>query len=150
MALLALGLTGFAVLLIPHAAFVTAVLPPSVAFAIGLPAVFVASTAPAVHAAPPDQTGAASGLVNTTQRVGAALGVTALLVAADAWTRGNGGDIDALADGLRLGFAGAATLAMLGVVCALTLFTPSKRDRFGRDEHGGDLPTGDSAGEHVR
>jgi EmrB/QacA subfamily drug resistance transporter len=125
MGLLALGLAGYALLLKPGAGFLTAVLPPSIVFAIGLPAVFVASTAPAVRAAPPDQTGAASGLVNTTQRVGAALGVTGLLIAADTWTRGHGGTADpaALAAGLRLGFAGAATLAALGVGCALAMLT---------------------------
>jgi EmrB/QacA subfamily drug resistance transporter len=125
MGLLALGLAGYALLLKPGAGFLTAVLPPSIAFAIGLPAVFVASTAPAVHAAPPDQTGAASGLVNTAQRVGAALGVTGLLIAADAWTRGHGGKADptALAAGLRLGFAGAAALAAVGIGCALTMLT---------------------------
>ena len=128
MGLLVLGLAGYAVLLQPGAGYLTAVLPPSIAFGIGLPAVFVASTIPAVHAAPPDQTGAASGLVNTAQRVGAALGVTALLLAADAWTRNHGGPTDttALADGLRLGFAGAALLAATGITCALTLLPPDR------------------------
>jgi hypothetical protein len=37
MSLLAVGLAGYAVLLKPGAGFVTAVLPPSIAFAIGLP-----------------------------------------------------------------------------------------------------------------
>jgi hypothetical protein len=40
-----------------------------------------------------------------------------------AWTRGHGGKADptALAAGLRLGFAGAAALAALGIGCALTM-----------------------------
>lgn len=125
MGLLATGMAAFALLLHPGAGFLTAVLPPSIVFAIGLPAVFVGSTAPAVHAAPEEATGAASGLVNTTQRVGAALGVTGLLIAAQRWTSTHGGpgDTTALADGLRLGLAAAAALAALGIVCALVMLT---------------------------
>ncbi|WP_223167978.1 MFS transporter [Nonomuraea sp. SYSU D8015] len=124
MGLLAAGLTGYALLLHPGAGYLTAVLPPSLVFAAGLPAVFVGSTASAVRAAPKEHTGAASGLLNTAQRLGAALGVTGLLLAASAWTaaRGGTGDPQALADGLRLGFGGAAALAVLGVGCAVSLF----------------------------
>lgn len=121
MALMAAGLAGYAVLLSPGAGFASAVLLPGLLFAAGLPAVFVGATTPAVRAAPDDQTGAASGLVNTAQRVGAAVGVTGLLLAAQAWTSAAGGGPAALADGLRIGMAGAATLAVVGVVCALAL-----------------------------
>lgn len=122
--LIAAGLAGYALLLAPGARYLTAVLAPSVLFAVGLPTAFVASTAPAVQAVPAHQTGATSGLVNTAQRVGSAFGVTGLLLLAEAWTRHHGGDAapQALATGLRLGFAGAAGLAALGVLCALTLF----------------------------
>ncbi|MEV4364879.1 MFS transporter [Nonomuraea sp. NPDC049625] len=120
MGLLATGLAAFALLLTPQAGFWTAVLPASVVFGVGLPAVFVGSTAPAVRAAPKDATGAASGLVNTFQRVGAALGVTAALVASQSWAGSHGG---ALADGLRLALAGAALVAVAGVACALAMLT---------------------------
>ena len=123
MTLLALGLAGFALLLAPGASYLLGVFPPSILFAIGLPAVFVGSTAPALRATPPALTGAAAGLVNTAQRIGAALGVTGLLILADTWTRTHGGasNTAALATGLRLGFAGAAALAALGAISALTL-----------------------------
>ncbi|MFW5419821.1 MFS transporter [Nocardiopsis sp. CNT-189] len=121
MALLAAGLAGHAALLQPGAGYLTAVLPSALLIGAGLPAVFVAATAPAVRAAGDDLTGAASGLVNTAQRVGAALGVTGLLLAADAWAGSAGGGTAAVADGLRLGLAGAAALAVAGVLCALLL-----------------------------
>ncbi|GAA3137619.1 DHA2 family efflux MFS transporter permease subunit [Planomonospora alba] len=117
MGLLALGLTGYAVLLRPGAGFLTAVLPPGLVFAAGLPAVFVGSTASAVRAAPEEQKGAASGLLNTAQRLGAALGVTGVLLLSAAWTASHGDT----AGGLRIGFAVAAGLAVLGVVCALAM-----------------------------
>ncbi len=125
MFLVALGLAGYAILLHPGASYLTAVLPASLIFAAGLPAVFVGSTAPAVRSAPENQQGAASGLVNTAQRLGAALGLTALLMASAAWTdnRGSGDGATALADGLRLGFAGAAAIAVLGILCALAMGT---------------------------
>lgn len=129
MGLLATGLAGFALLLHPGAGFVTAVLVPSIVFGVGLPAVFVGSTAPALAAAPSELTGAASGLVNTAQRVGASLGVTGLLLTAQTWSDAHGGSESALAQGLRLGFAGAAALAALGVVCALVMLT-SNRDEL--------------------
>lgn len=93
-------------------------------FAVGLPAVFVGSTASAIRAAPADRQGAASGLLNTTQRVGAALGLTGALPAAATWT-GTGTDV---AGGLRVGFAIAAGLAVLGIVCALVMFTRRSAD----------------------
>jgi EmrB/QacA subfamily drug resistance transporter len=124
MGLLASGLTGYALFLHPGAGFLTVVLPFSIAFAMGLPAVFVGSTASAVRAAPADQQGAASGLLNTAQRVGAALGLTGVLLAAAAWT-GSSGDV---AGGLRAGFAIAAGLAVLGIVCGLVMFTRRNAD----------------------
>ncbi|TYB62245.1 MFS transporter [Nonomuraea sp. PA05] len=119
MSLLGFALAGYALFLHAGAGFLTVVLPFSVAFAVGLPAVFVGSTASAVRAAPADQQGAASGLLNTAQRVGAALGLTGVLLAAAAWT---GPEAD-IAGGLRVGFAIAAGLAALGTVCALVMFT---------------------------
>ncbi|MFI7444721.1 MFS transporter [Nonomuraea indica] len=128
MGLLMLGLAGYALLLHPAAGFLTAVLPPGLAFAVGLPAVFVASTSPAVRAAPEDQKGAASGLLNTAQRLGAALGVTGALMTSAAWTASRDGAASALADGLRAGFAVAAGLAALGILCALLMFTRRRAD----------------------
>ncbi|MEV0143838.1 MULTISPECIES: MFS transporter [unclassified Nonomuraea] len=119
MGLLGSGLTGYAIFLHPSAGFLTVVLPFSIVFAMGLPAVFIGSTASAVRAAPADQQGAASGLLNTAQRVGAALGLTGVLLAAAAWT-GSSGDV---AGGLRVGFAIAAGLAVLGIICGLVMFT---------------------------
>lgn len=128
MGLLALGLAGYALLLHPGAGYLIAVLPSSVLFATGLPAVFVGSTASAVRVAPEEHKGTASGLLNTAQRLGAALGVTGVLLASAAWTASHETSVNAVADGLRIGFAVAAGLAVLGVLCALVMFTRRRVD----------------------
>ncbi len=71
-----------------------------------------------------DHHGAASGLLNAGQQVGAALGPTGVLPAAAAW-------IDSHADvvgGRKVGFTIAAGIALLGIVRALVLFTRREAD----------------------
>ncbi|MFJ3670314.1 MFS transporter [Streptomyces sp. NPDC090106] len=123
MTLVAVGTAGLAAGLHPGATYATAVLPASVLFAAGLPAVFVGATAPALKAVPAEHTGSASGLLNTAQRLGAALGLTALTLLATHWTARHGGTADphALSDGLRLALAGAAGLAAVGTVTTLAM-----------------------------
>ncbi|MFI2370775.1 MFS transporter [Streptomyces sp. NPDC018833] len=123
MALVAAGTAGLAAGLHPGATYATAVLPASILFATGLPAVFVGATAPALQAVPGEHTGSASGVLNTAQRLGAALGLTALPLLATHWAARHGGPSEphALSDGLRLGLAGAAALAAVGTLSALAM-----------------------------
>ncbi|WP_067548733.1 MFS transporter [Nocardia crassostreae] len=120
MALQTAGLTGYALFLTPGASYLTVILPISLVFAIGLPPVFVGATAPVLRAAPEADKGAASGVVNTVQRLGASLGLTAALIVA-----ANVGGTT----GLRIDFAVAALLAALGVVVALAWYAPRPRSR---------------------
>jgi EmrB/QacA subfamily drug resistance transporter len=101
------------------------VLPAAMIFAVGLPAVFVGSTLPAVKSVADHDTGIVSGIVNTTQRVGASVGVTMLLaVAALRSSHVSGGSRAAALDaGYRVAFWGSAALAALGVVVALGVLT---------------------------
>ncbi|MFD0578425.1 MFS transporter [Dactylosporangium darangshiense] len=110
------------------------VLPAALLLGVGLPASFVGVTAPAVTSVHPDDAGVTAGIVNTAQRIGSGLGVTAALVLASAVT----GSAGYLA-GLRAGFAAAAVLALTGCVLTLALLrtgTPTRRRRATRPRSG--------------
>jgi hypothetical protein len=79
MVLLALGLLLLARAPLPNT-YLLDVLPASLLVALGLPAVFAASNIAAVSAVEQADTGLASGLVNTTQRIGSAVGIALLSV----------------------------------------------------------------------
>ncbi|WP_119730119.1 MFS transporter [Thermomonospora amylolytica] len=105
-----------------HGSYVIDVLPAALLFGIGLPAAFVGVTVPAVTAVDKADTGIAAGIVNTAQRVGSGIGVTALLLLAASVT----GDPErpsrsAYVDGVQAGFAAASALAALGCLLTLTL-----------------------------
>ncbi|MGY2120021.1 MFS transporter [Nocardia gipuzkoensis] len=99
-----------------HTSYLIDVLPGAIVFGIGLPAAFVGVTVPAVTAVDEADRGIAAGVVNTAQRVGSGIGVTAVLLLAQTVTERAG---DSPVDGIRAGFAAAATLALLG--CLLTV-----------------------------
>ncbi|KNB50884.1 hypothetical protein AC230_20215 [Streptomyces caatingaensis] len=121
MALLATGLVLFG-MLPAGGSFVTDYLPGALIFAVGLPAVFVGSTMPAVKAVADHETGVVSAVVNTAQRVGAGLGVALLAALADERADAVGGPRrGALNEGYHLAFLGAAALAALGVLIGLWL-----------------------------
>ena len=73
--------------------------------------------------------GLASGLANTSQQIGGALGISVLAAVAAARTASLGGSGgEALAGGFRLAFAVAAVLALGAVaVVAVVLRTPAER-----------------------
>ncbi|GAA3155526.1 DHA2 family efflux MFS transporter permease subunit [Streptomyces rameus] len=124
MALMALALALMGTLP-ADAAYATRFLPAAVIFAVALPACFVGSTVPGVKAAPPERTGIVSGVINTTQRLGAGLGVAVLASVAESRTAAVGGPrADALNSGFHLAFLGAAGLAVLGLVVALAVLRP--------------------------
>lgn len=112
-----------------HGSYVVDVLPAAVVFAIGLPGAFAGVTIPAVKAVPPSETGIASGVVQTAQRVGAAFGVTGATALVAFWTAHHGGGHTAYTDGLRLAFACAAGAAALCVVIAVAVIQPPRPPR---------------------
>ncbi|WP_228811819.1 MFS transporter [Nocardia otitidiscaviarum] len=114
LALQALAL-GWLARLPEHGDYPVDVLPAAVIFGIGLPAAFVGVTAPAVEAVAETDRGIAAGTVNTAQRVGSGLGVTAVLLLAQSVTDATHDHVQ----GLRAGFAASAALALLG--CLFTL-----------------------------
>jgi predicted MFS family arabinose efflux permease len=100
--------------------YTTDVLPAALILGVGLPAAFVGVTVPAVTAVAPPDTGVTAGIVNTAQRIGAGLRVTAVLGLAVVVT---GSDIPApgYLAGLHAGFTAAAALTALGCLLTLTL-----------------------------
>lgn len=100
-----------------------ALVPASLLTGAGFGVAFVAAIVAATSSAPPQYAGAASGLLSTSQQVGGALGLAALMtLAAGRTAEATGGASGAaLAAGFRAGLAGAAGLALLGATLAAVL-----------------------------
>ncbi|WP_309617237.1 DHA2 family efflux MFS transporter permease subunit [Salinibacterium sp.] len=100
------------------ATFVAHLLAPTIVIGIGLGGAFVAGTELAVTGVSDGQAGLASGLVNTSQQIGGAIGLAVLSTVAATRTESLlavGSPVDAaLTSGFSWTFLGAATLALLG------------------------------------
>ncbi|MEV7776428.1 MFS transporter [Kitasatospora sp. NPDC086791] len=116
------------------------VLLPSVVAALGLGFSFVPVTIVAVSGVTPQESGLASGLINTTQQIGGALGLAVLSSVAHtrigellAGRQPDGPAVaDAMTEGFRLAFAVGAGFAVLGVL--ITLLAVPGADRPVRDD----------------
>ena len=108
---------------------------PSLLAAVGLGLVFVPLTIAAVAGVSAQESGLASGLINTSQQVGGALGLAILATIANSTTQdamaAAGGDQSALPAALTEGFQDAFTVgagfAILGAI--LTVVLISSRDQ---------------------
>ena len=103
----------------PHGSFVTDVLPGSLISAVGMALVFIPATMVAIGAAPPEQGGLASGIVNTTYQIGSAVGLAVMTAIATSHGAGVLGDLPALTNGFRTAFIGAAVVALAGAGLSL-------------------------------
>jgi EmrB/QacA subfamily drug resistance transporter len=106
--------------------FLTDILGPSLLGALGLGFGFVTSTIAAVSGVEPHEQGLASGLINTSQQIGGALGLAVLSTLATTRTHelmASGGTslAKALTDGFQRAFLGGATIAALGFAATLIL-----------------------------
>jgi EmrB/QacA subfamily drug resistance transporter len=103
------------------------ILGPSLLAAVGLGLSFVPVTIAAVAGVEEREAGLASGLINTAQQVGGALGLALLATVANSRTEsvlesGSGpGGIEALNEGFQSAFLAGSGLALLGVAATLTL-----------------------------
>ena len=108
------------------ATFVGSLLVPTIVIGAGLGASFIATTQLAVDSTSGSDAGLASGLVNTSQQVGGALGLAVLsTIAANRTTElmaSGTAKADALTSGFGLVFLGAAAAAVLGAI-AVTVIT---------------------------
>jgi predicted MFS family arabinose efflux permease len=126
--LTAAGLAWFAQVS-PHGSYLGDILFPSLLAAVGLGLAFVSMTVAAVAGVRPDEAGLASGLINTSQQVGGALGLAILASIAtgrtdQAMTAAGGNPAAlpaALTDGFRLAFTVGAGFAIAGALLAMVL-----------------------------
>lgn len=116
LALFAAGLAWFSRITV-DGTFLTDVLGPSLLVGAGLALSFVAVTIASVSGVPEHRHGLASGLVNTSQQIGGALGLAVLIAVAGSRTADSGGTgLVAANDGVAAALlvaAGAAALALL-------------------------------------
>lgn len=111
--------------------FLINVLPASLLAALGMALAYIPSTMTGMAGAKPEETGLASGLINTTYQIGSAIGL-AIMVAVS--TSGSGHSASQTADGMLEGFQaaflGASVVAAIAALAALVLVrsTGSQRE----------------------
>jgi EmrB/QacA subfamily drug resistance transporter len=126
MLFVAAGLLWFTQVSAPGGTYVGDVLFPSMLVAVGLGFSFVTTTIAAVTGVEPARAGLASGLINTAQQVGGALGLAITATVANSTTRdafasGERVKVVALTEGFQDAFLVCAGLALLGAFLAATL-----------------------------
>ena len=131
MLLIAAGLFWFSHVSAPGGTYVGDVLFPSMLAAVGLGFAFVPVTIAAVTGTIPDEAGLASGLINTSQQVGGALGLAVLATIStgrtdDVFAAGERSRAVALTEGFQDAFLAGAVIALVGAVLAAVLI--SSRD----------------------
>ncbi|WP_448006244.1 MFS transporter [Agromyces bauzanensis] len=99
----------------PDGSYVVDVLPASLVAALGMAIAFVPSLGTAIGAARPEETGVASGLVNTSYQIGSAVGLAAMAAVAAAVSQG-GTDVAAATSGYSAAFLGAGAIAAVGAL----------------------------------
>jgi len=104
--------------------FLGDILGPSLLAAVGLGFSFVPVTIAAVSGVPDHEQGLASGLINTSQQVGGALGL-AILAAVSSSVTGNSVDPAVLTEGFQDAFLVGAAFAVLGLLATLFLIRSS-------------------------
>jgi EmrB/QacA subfamily drug resistance transporter len=125
MAFIAAGLIWFGQVSV-GGGFLTDILGPSLLAAIGLGLAFVTSTIAAVSGVDEHEAGLASGLINTSQQVGGALGLAVLATVANSVTNdSSAARPEALTDGFQAAFLSGAGIAILGLIATLVLIRGS-------------------------
>jgi predicted MFS family arabinose efflux permease len=140
----AIGLIWFAQVS-PAGSYLADILFPSLVLSAGLGFAFVSVMIAAVAGVQPAQAGLASGLINTSQQVGGAVGLAILASVAnsrttDVATTGASKAV-ALTEGFQSAFLAGAGLAVLGVVLALTLISGRESRAHAEAAQAGELAT---------
>jgi MFS family permease len=150
MAFIAAGLIWFGQVSV-GGGYVSDILGPSLLAAVGLGLSFVPVTIAAVAGVPEREAGLASGLINTSQQIGGALGLAVLATIANSRTddlmaaaHGNRAELPrALTEGFQSAFLTGAGFAVLGFVLALIMI--SRRDSKAYQRQ--DQPSGERTAE---
>jgi EmrB/QacA subfamily drug resistance transporter len=110
----------------PGGSYPLQVLPGALLCGLGMGLSLVTGTVAAVQGVSQEQSGLASGLLNTSRLVGGALGLAILSTIADAQTRASvgAGALHAATDGFSLAFTIGALFTLMGAVAAATLLRP--------------------------
>ncbi len=105
----------------PDGSYPVDVLPASLVAALGMALAFVPSLGTAIGAARPEETGIASGLVNTSYQIGSAVGLALITALAAAASTASDGATDAatVTAGYSAAFLGASALAAIGALAAI-------------------------------
>jgi EmrB/QacA subfamily drug resistance transporter len=110
--------------------YATDLLPGFLVIAVGMGFSFVPISIAALAGVQPSEAGLASGLINTSQQIGGALGIAALSSVATSTTARHVADgtavPNALTDGFQAAFVGGAAVALSGILVAL--FVVRRRD----------------------
>jgi EmrB/QacA subfamily drug resistance transporter len=114
----------------PGGGYVSDVLFPSILVGVGLGFAFVPVTIAAVAGTQPDEAGLASGLINTSQQVGGALGLAILAALANSRTAdviagGEHSHAVALTEGFQRAFLVGAGFAVVGAILSALLISSS-------------------------
>jgi EmrB/QacA subfamily drug resistance transporter len=147
MLLIAIGLVWFAQVS-PTGGYVSDVLFPSLVVAWGLGLAFVSVTVAAVTGTRPDEAGLASGLINTAQQVGGALGLAILAAVANGRTddviaSGVRNPAAALTEGFQDAFlVGAGFAALAAVLAAVMISSRDSREHAEAARRGEAQPAG--------
>ena len=105
-----------------NGSYATDVLLPGLITAFGLGVVFVSATVSAVAGVRREETGLASGVVNTSRTLGASLGIAVLATLASARTSGVGGHgAEALVEGYQRAFLVGSSFAFAGALVAVAM-----------------------------
>ena len=98
-------------------------LPGFLVIAVGMGFTFVPISIAALAGVRPSEAGLASGLINTSQQIGGALGIAALSAVATSTTTSDlaagSGRAVALTEGFQAAFVGGAAVAVVGILVAL-------------------------------
>lgn len=142
--LVAAGLVFFARIPV-HAHYLTDILPGIILMAAGMAAIFVTTTLVTTSGVSHKESGLVSGLLNTGQQVGGAIGLAVLTVVSTAATKSEmvarGGDPlyveEAIVHGFHRGFLAAAVFAIVGSLVALfvlKIHKPTDKDLAAQPE----------------
>ncbi|MEU0477898.1 MFS transporter [Streptosporangium sp. NPDC006013] len=122
---LAAGVAGLS-LVRPDGAFVSDVLPASLIAAVGMSLAYIPAMMSAMSGVRPQESGLASGIVNTTYQVGSALGLAVMTAIATSQGAAELGNLPRLTDGFQAAFVGAGAVAAIGAVLTLLLMRKAK------------------------
>jgi EmrB/QacA subfamily drug resistance transporter len=148
--LIAGGLLWFSQVPAPGGSYLADILGPSLLAAVGLGLAFVPVTIAAVTGTQPREAGLASGLINTSQQVGGALGLAILATVANSRTQdlfhsGVHNVSVALTKGYDRAFLVGAGFAILGAILAAVLISSRDSREHAQAAMAGDAETGEGA-----